>query len=456
MILSLLLGILAASASSSSSSSSSAIEVYDLGAFPNEHKVAMHMPCEESNVFPTKCMCHMRCSDPQCANAANLCRRYESRGCRYLIMRGNANNKFATLKRTPTPAESAWFNTSTYEKTATEPRGRSSGRPPLGPLVGDLVKTAGAAGERALKEIFHQTPGSDGKHCGKLLSDLTPSARAAAQQQFLRNGVSLVALSYRAPKTLLNSMRSWQASGLLDWMTERIAILNDPLPVDLAIAESFGFFVLQPKDIPQAKIAKKNVLTIGAAFYYALQIMRGEYLLFLENDFKMDLHYPLPGSASLDLLGGLGMLEQGAQIVRLQSRSYQGCGNFLSCQQSAEHIHSGDKKRNWYSFYCAGSSPVEDHVSDCLTAPRYRCFSSWDTNWSLNAALMKKATMLSKVYSLRGNRSRSIPDIALGQFKQQDGLESAMVYGLPWAQWRVPMCISYQGLFVHEEVETAA
>lgn len=36
-------------------------------------------------------------------------------------------------------------------------------------------------------------------------------------------------------------------------------------------------------------MSKPNVWTIGAAFYYALNQIKSEYLLFLENDFKMDV-----------------------------------------------------------------------------------------------------------------------------------------------------------------------
>ncbi len=38
----------------------------------------------------------------------------------------------------------------------------------------------------------------------------------------------------------------------------------------------------------------------------------------------------------------------------------------------------------------------------------------------------------------------------------KDGFESVMAYGLPWQQWKVPICISYGGLFINEEIETAA
>ncbi len=105
----------------------------------------------------------------------------------------------------------------------------------------------------------------------------------------------------------MNSLRSWNSSGFLGLLSERHIILNDPLPAEHAMALDFGLNVIQPKDIPNAKMAKPNVLTIGAAFYYALQSVDSEcvllltvdiiptiyalcrYLIFLENDFKMDI-----------------------------------------------------------------------------------------------------------------------------------------------------------------------
>lgn len=55
------------------------IQIYNLAAFPSETKVALHMPCEESNMFATKCMCHIRCTSPKCENAVKLCEKYKER-----------------------------------------------------------------------------------------------------------------------------------------------------------------------------------------------------------------------------------------------------------------------------------------------------------------------------------------------------------------------------------------
>lgn len=88
-----------------SNSSSDSIETFTLSTFPNHRKIAMHFPCAESNVFPTKCMCHIRCLDKECRNAKEVCLKYKALGCQYLIMRGGRSNRFATLKRKPTVEE---------------------------------------------------------------------------------------------------------------------------------------------------------------------------------------------------------------------------------------------------------------------------------------------------------------------------------------------------------------
>ena len=48
-------------------------------------------------------------------------------------------------------------------------------------------------------------------------------------------------LNYRSPLTLVNSMRTWNSSGLLTLIKEKIIILNDPLPSEIAMSLDFGF-----------------------------------------------------------------------------------------------------------------------------------------------------------------------------------------------------------------------
>ena len=57
----------------------------------------------------------------------------------------------------------------------------------------------------------------------------------------------------------MNSLRSWNTSGLLDSVAERVAVLNDPLPQEHAMALQHGFEVLQPKDIKPAAKVTNNI-----------------------------------------------------------------------------------------------------------------------------------------------------------------------------------------------------
>jgi len=82
----------------------SEIEIYVFSEFPKS-KIALHMPCEESNMFATKCMCHIKCPEDTCQKAINLCEKYSNRGCKYILLRKIGRFKVATLKRSPTNEE---------------------------------------------------------------------------------------------------------------------------------------------------------------------------------------------------------------------------------------------------------------------------------------------------------------------------------------------------------------
>lgn len=142
------------------------------------------------------------------------------------------------------------------------------------------------------------------------------------KNRFLNKTIAVAALSYRTPRTLVNSMRSWNESGFLHLMNERVALLNDPLVVDRAIAAAHGFELKEPSHFEGAKTSRPNVFTIGAAFYHVLTLLRSDFVVFLENDFKIDSSLSVETIAQ-ELLAAAGMLERGAEVVRLLSRKYQ-------------------------------------------------------------------------------------------------------------------------------------
>jgi hypothetical protein len=459
------------------SHAASGIEVMRLEDFP-KHKVALHMPCEESNMFATKCMCHIKCTEPSCTEAKKLCVKYEtSKGCKYVLIRNNG--KLATLKREPLPEESARFDISMYPNTTRDLLEGSTAFSPVnpswrakwtdieaanklknrqGPIIYQLLSDMEERGTSLVDKLF-QPKTTSNQYCGnKYVNANTQAANVTrAKETFLSRGIALVALSYQAPMTLVNSMRSWKQSGLLDFMHETNAILNDPTPQEYAMSVEHGFQVIQPKDVKGGKTSKPNVFTIGAAFYYALTSIESEYLIFLENDFKMDTALSRK-EVKAQLVAAAGMLDSGIEVVRLGSRKSKGCGTWKDCDHHGIHLKSkepNERLRNWYAFYCREErKDAAGHVSDCFAEPDFRCFTSEDTNWTLNAVMVKKSTMLNKKYNAKG-QMLSLGDIGLRQFQKQDGFESIMAWGLPWQQWKVPICIAYDGLFIHEEIETS-
>ena len=254
-------------------------ETYRLDEFP-KGKVALHFPCAESNIFATNCACHMKCTEPTCKAAYKVCEKYkDSHGCKYVLLRGRGRNKIATMKRSPTAEEVQRFRIDRYPSTMEEVmdvkgpwqrsyqthlrRNTQKGTNP--PYLSDLVKRAGNKGQLTLDAVMsnitpHPLCASNNNTAS---GEITDSNREWKEKQFLKHGIALVSLNYRTPMTLLNTMRTWNSSGLLQMVRERIIILNDPLPSEVAISLEHGFDIVQPKDIYGAKTSKTNVLTIG-------------------------------------------------------------------------------------------------------------------------------------------------------------------------------------------------
>jgi hypothetical protein len=170
------------------------------------------------------------------------------------------------------------------------------------------------------------------------------------------------------------------------------------------------------------------------------------------------------------------MLLSGALVVYLRSRTEQGCDSFLGCGGSwAPRGDSWKRRNNWWNFYCDGFER-SGSVASCLQRAggrAFRCYTSEDANWTLNAALLHRLRALgSKLCCARGEagcecaaggggrrrRGRDIGPLSLAEvaeaaWARQDGLEVGMLND-DWGRFKVPLCISYQGLFVHKEIDS--
>jgi len=302
------------------------------------------------------CACQVQCKNPQCSNAISLCERTPP--CELVVL--DNTHAWATLKRPRSAGEEAELHfpgkdLSWSSLTATRRDELTSGAAAnrslsLVPMASGLsVLGADGVTEAVASGISHARaalPAADSRLCGEL--------NGATSESLLGRTLGIVALSYRTPATLRASLRSWATSGLLGLVSERLMLLNDPLPIDVALSLEHGFEVLTPDNLETVKpnrMAKKNVLTIGSAFYHTLVRARSDYVIFLEKDFAADTGLS-ERQWREELLTAISLLDQGIAVVRLRSRKDQGCGTFRMCENDANKPNWQGKttmarRRNW-------------------------------------------------------------------------------------------------------------
>jgi len=86
------------------------------------------------------------------------------------------------------------------------------------------------------------------------------------------------------------------------------------------------------------------------------------------------------------------------------------------------------------------------NVQDCTNepAPRYRCYTSYDANYSNNAMLLSREWAIYKW--------RWFIEVA-GCFWDQNGGFEVEWLNQDWGQHKHPICLSYDGLFLHKEID---
>jgi len=166
-----------------------------------------------------------------------------------------------------------------------------------------------------------------------------------------------------------------------------------------------------------------------------------------------------------ELAASIVMLRRGAALVRLRSVKDQGCGTFRRCQNDANRPNwhgatTFERRRNWWSFYCK-TFQRPGSVADCAVGSaaaltkglHFRCFTSWDSNWSLNAVLFDRFAVLATKYPFaRGTKPLTLAEYAATTWNRQDAFEVNMLKD-DWGTLHVPLCLSARGLFRHVEVD---
>jgi hypothetical protein len=216
------------------------------------------------------------------------------------------------------------------------------------------------------------------------------------EAEVIRKKLALVVITWRAPLSLRNSLRSWQENGLLELVDEKMLFINSPSEEDFSIAKEYDF------DIYTTDERNGNVMA-GPALTYLVGNTSADYVLFMEKDFKLTAD---KATTKRELYHGMHMMARGVDVYRLRGHTDYPAEGMPDCCTPATPptcpYHSNWKSggyfgdhMNWLLLWCQ-PNPVEaanGRLAQCSSepqAPASYCFGSSDTNWSNNPLIMGK------------------------------------------------------------------
>lgn len=205
----------------------------------------------------------------------------------------------------------------------------------------------------------------------------------------IKKKLAIAAISWRAPKSLRNSMESWRSGGLLDIVDERMIFLNSPTEEDRAIAAEFDF------DVYTTDEHNGNVMA-GPSIAYLTGNTSADYILFMEKDFVLTA--PDRETMHSELYHGMAHLARGVDIYRLRGRTdfpAEGMPDCCAradpptCPFNSNWQRGGDwgSHQDWLFMWC--DKDVVDHSNgrlvQCTDAPHKSfCFTSANSGYSNN------------------------------------------------------------------------
>ena len=110
-----------------------------------------------------------------------------------------------------------------------------------------------------------------------------------------------------------------------------------------------------------------------------------------------------------------------------------------------------------FGYFCDNglSAGVQHKRATQCSAPPHadlRCFTSEDSNWTLNAVLMKRKQLLETITDRHPRAPwKTLPEFGLQCWDGQSCLEVEML-NQDWGKHHVPLCLSRQGIFLHRDL----
>lgn len=126
-----------------------------------------------------------------------------------------------------------------------------------------------------------------------------------------RMKIAIAAVTWRAPLSLANSLRSWRTNGLLDIADEKMMFINSPTEADFALAREYDF------DIYITDEHNGNIMA-GPSIGYLNANSSADVVLFMEKDFELSSDRDVMMD---EMWMGMVQLAQGVDIFRCVGNS---------------------------------------------------------------------------------------------------------------------------------------
>ncbi len=192
--------------------------------------------------------------------------------------------------------------------------------------------------------------------------------------------ISICILSWKSPKTLSHTLKSYQKKGLLEISDDITILFQEISPEDITLANKF--------QIPY--IGLKENIGIGKGILQLMKNAQYENVLFLENDWQLTESSEIVYNR---LEEGLTMLDKGYDVIRYRSRTHPGFP-----------LHSLKHKGNELDYYDDWHQSKSPHLLESLhwldpaeqfpdkiqkDGAFFVTTSQW-ANWTNNPFLIKK------------------------------------------------------------------
>eukprot|EP00298_Acanthocystis_sp_HF-20_P001949 c12436_g1_i1.p1 GENE.c12436_g1_i1~~c12436_g1_i1.p1 ORF type:complete len:336 (-),score=121.54 c12436_g1_i1:225-1199(-) len=246
-------------------------------------------------------------------------------------------------------------------------------------------------------------------------------------------------LNWKTPRTLANTLRSYQKNGLFDYMNETVIFFQELTKEQEEKAKSYHNKI--------RVIGEKTNVNIHWGIEYLVDNATTEYVLFLEKDWEL---IESPEMLAEEIDAAIEIIESGvADVVRLRSRNNPGRDFY------AKETYQGKEDDVWHrqeNLMCNFYHWIEnfdwrfpDKAVTCWNNPLFYCVKARFCNWTNNPGVFKKSWW--KKYMSQYARKTAQEMKTWGNFESELNSVVEAWNGSPW------VVAMGRGLFAHHEID---